>query len=83
MDSGLSYFIATQSPLGLLLLWVAVFGTAPASRRSLMMHYGAALYLSMSMVVSYSLFTIKTAALLWYMLGHSREGSGEGRAAWM
>jgi putative polymerase len=73
MDSGLSYFIASQSPLGLALLWIAVFGTGPASRRGLAMHYGAALYLSMTMIVSYSLFTIKTAALLWYMVGCSRD----------
>jgi len=83
VDSGLAYFIASQSLLGLLILWLVAFGTAPGSRRGLLMHYGAAIYLAGTMAVSYSSFSIKTAALLWYMLGHPRRRDDERGPAWV
>jgi len=35
------------------------------------------------MAVSYSSFSIKTAALLWYMLGHPRGRDDERGPAWV
>lgn len=69
-DSGIAYLIATQSIFGLLALFATIFLYArddeddQASFKSAML-----LYLSLTMMVSYSFLTIKTASISWYLLG--------------
>lgn len=69
-DSGLAYMIATQSIVGMSLLWgFVIFATAERSREQALYKHGLVLYLSLTMMVSYSFLTIKTAALAWFILG--------------
>lgn len=69
-DSGWSYFIATQSLVALIAVWLALTippaRTSPATRRTIS---GMALFVSLSLPVSYSIFSIKTAAMLWALYG--------------
>ena len=70
VDSGLAYIIATQSVIGLALLWgFLIFATPEDSREQALYKHGLMLYLSLTMMVSYSFLTIKTAALAWFILG--------------
>ncbi len=70
LDSGLAYTIATQSVIGLVLFWLLLVLSAqvrtPAQLKYLS---GLCIYLVLTMLVSYSLFSIKTAALLWFIHG--------------
>lgn len=70
-DSGWAYFIVTQSIVGLIAVWLALTvqtaAASPASRRFVV---GMAIFLSLSLPVSYSVFSIKTAALLWVLFGY-------------
>ena len=69
-DSGWAYFIVTQSIVGLMAVWLALTiqpaAGSPARRRFVA---GMAVFLSLSLPVSYSIFSIKTAALLWALFG--------------
>lgn len=70
MDSGIAYLVTTQSIMGVTLIWIAVTAflssTTSTQRR---FTYAFAIYVSLSLLVSYSLLTIKTAALLWFIHG--------------
>lgn len=82
VDSGIAYLITTQSIFLVMILW-ATLGLAgrtdqPAQIRFL---HAAMIYISLNMMVSYALLTIKTAALLWFILGSlQRRGAGSSRA---
>jgi putative polymerase len=70
MDSGVAYLVTTQSVVLAVLVWVTV--TLPPANSSATSHrfvYGLATYASLSLLVSYSMLTIKTAALLWFIHG--------------
>jgi putative polymerase len=69
-DSGIAYLIATQSIVGVLVLWVflALLGREQTLEQA-RFKTGALIYVALTMLVSYSLFTIKTAALLWFVFG--------------
>ncbi len=71
-DSGWAYFIISQSLPGVLLIWLALTlppgADTPAKRRLVL---GIALFLAAALPVSYSVFSIKTAALLWAVYGHA------------
>jgi putative polymerase len=70
VDSGLAYLITTQSVLGLAVLWLCiVLFTEERDRQQFVFKLAVALYLSLSMLVSFSFLSIKTAALLWFILG--------------
>jgi putative polymerase len=70
VDSGLAYLITTQSVFGTALLWLFIMlFTREHSREAIVFKMAAALYLSLSMLVSFSFLSIKTAALLWFILG--------------
>ena len=75
VDSGLAYLITTQSLFGTLVLWlfIALFA-AERTRQEVVFKTAAALYLSLSMLVSFSFLSIKTAALLWFILGAMQSG---------
>lgn len=69
-DSGWAYFIVTQSIVGLIVVWLALTmqpAAASAARRRFVA--GMAVFLSLSLPVSYSIFSIKMAAFLWALFG--------------
>ncbi len=71
-DSGIVYLIISYSILGVSLGWVFVFGALPsAARTATVLRCGAAIYLSANLIVSASVFSIKTAALLWFLVGYA------------
>lgn len=66
MDSGIAYLIATQSVVGVLILWVALVVLSDGPTRSSKIYaHGLMAYIALTMLVSYSMLTIKTAGLLW------------------
>jgi putative polymerase len=70
MDSGVAYLILTQSLPGFILLWAYIgFGTKEDTAEQVRYTHALTLYLALSMMVSYSFLTIKTAALLWFVQG--------------
>ncbi len=69
-DSGIVYMIAKQSIFGLLVIWASViFAGANDTAEQIRYRQATALYLALTMIVSYSFFSIKTAALLWFIFG--------------
>lgn len=70
MDSGISYLVYSQSLLGALVIWSFVaFGLPQGDRPSAVMAHAVSLYLTLNLMISYSVFSIKTAALLWFSYG--------------
>jgi putative polymerase len=69
-DSGIAYTIATQSIIGLIAFWFfLVLSAKEKTPRQIRYLHSLCIYLALSMLVSYSLFSIKTAALLWFIHG--------------
>jgi putative polymerase len=70
VDTGFAYMIISQSIMGATVLWLFVVLGMPehtlAQRR---MKHGICLYLVLTMTVSFSFLTIKTAGLLWFAYG--------------
>jgi putative polymerase len=72
-DSGISYLILTQSVVGVVVLWAAIcFLQPPTSRHALLLMHGICVYTSLLLMISFSLFSIKTAAPLWFLYGYVR-----------
>ncbi|MBM6593252.1 hypothetical protein [Microvirga pudoricolor] len=72
-DSGIVYFILTQSILGVAAIWAALCFFQPAtSHRAVALMHGICFYLALNLMVSFSLFSIKTAAPLWFLYGYVR-----------
>lgn len=70
-DSGISYFIITQSIFGLAAIWLFVCLVPRChDRRSTIFVHSICIYIAFNLLVSYSLFSIKTAALMWFMYGY-------------
>jgi putative polymerase len=70
VDSGVGYLIMTQSIVVLAILWLfIVFGPVERSPDQIRFSHATAIYLSLNMMVSFALLTIKTAALLWLIYG--------------
>lgn len=70
VDSGIAYSIATQSALGVAVMWVWVMVSARQNTTpQVKFLHAIALYLSITMLVSASYASIKTAALMWFILG--------------
>ena len=70
MDSGLAYLILSQSLLGVVVIWAfIVFVSLEDTVAKVRFTHALALYISLTLMVSYSLFTIKTASLLWFIHG--------------
>jgi putative polymerase len=69
-DSGIAYIVATQSVVGVALFWVLLNFEADEHWPSqIKFTQGLCTYIALTMLVSYSLFSIKTAALLWFIHG--------------
>jgi len=69
-DSGIAYMIATQSFIVLLLFWFVLVGGANERRpEQVKFLHAVCLYVVLTMIVSYSLFSIKTAVLVWVLFG--------------
>lgn len=72
-DSGISYFILTQSILGVAAIWLAICLLQPTTtRRTIVLTHSTCIYLSLVLMISYSLFSIKTSAPLWFLYGYVR-----------
>jgi putative polymerase len=86
VDSGIAYLVMTQSAPVVAILWLFItFGSAERTREQMRFTHGTAIYLSLTMMVSFALLTIKTAALLWFIYGSLQSIAAEGarvRAAW-
>jgi putative polymerase len=69
-DSGIAYIVATQSVIGVALFWVLLnFEVDESWPSQIKFTQGLCTYIALTMLVSYSLFSIKTAALLWFIHG--------------
>ena len=70
-DSGITYFVLTQSFVAVIVIWLAVcllpVGRVYATR--LYVH-GIAMFIPLNLMVSYSFFSIKVASLIWFLFGH-------------
>ena len=70
VDAGFIYLSLTQSALGLAVLWAAITLSADESTVEQKVYKnGLLLYLALTMMVSYSYLSIKTAAPIWYIFG--------------
>jgi putative polymerase len=69
-DSGIGYLIATQSIIGLAVIWLflACIGEEK-TREQIRYAHAILLYFALTSTVSYSMLTIKTAALAWFIYG--------------
>ncbi|SFV30130.1 hypothetical protein [Hyphomicrobium facile] len=88
LDSGLTYLIVTQTLLGGCFVWL--FTTLVASDRVPDMElrlrirratHAVALFIGLNLLVSYSLFSIKSAAFLWFLYGAAIKPMPEDYAA--
>lgn len=79
VDSGLAYLIVTQSLPGLILLWTFIaWHVSEKTAEQVRFTHALCIYLTLSMLVSFSLLTIKTASLLWFIQG-ALQGDAEAR----
>lgn len=70
-DSGYAYTLNQIGLIGFAALWTLFVLLPEGSRRAWRLKAAAATYICLLMVISDSVYTIKTAALLWFMLGVS------------
>lgn len=69
-DSGIAYLVTTQSVFGLALIFVLLVTTSCEQRAEQVRGLHAVTVFSvLTLLISYSLFSIKTAALLWFVHG--------------
>jgi putative polymerase len=83
LDSGYTFVIYASSVLGLIVLWL-FYSLVPAGRDAALKRAGlmTGLYLFINLTVSgTSIFSIKTAALLWFLIGFLRHEEEEQEGA--
>jgi putative polymerase len=69
-DSGVAYLIMTQTIYGFFLIWIfVIFGANENRGDQVRFTHAIIVYLSLAMMVSFSILTIKTAALMWFIQG--------------
>jgi putative polymerase len=70
-DTGVAYFVLTQSIVGAVAIWLFIC-LVPSYRRaaSTIVVHGMCLYISLNLLVSDSMFSIKTAAPMWFVYGY-------------
>ena len=69
-DSGIAYTITTQSIFGLIAFYIfLVLNAAERSPEQTKFLHALCVFIVLTLLVSYSLFSIKTAALLWFIHG--------------
>ncbi|MCW6506512.1 hypothetical protein [Lichenifustis flavocetrariae] len=77
MDSGIAYLVYSQSLCGAAVIWAFIaLGMPQRDRLAQVMLHAISLYFTMNLLISYSVFSIKTAALLWFGYGHIARHSG-------
>lgn len=76
-DAGFAYIIMAQSLVVAIVLWMALFLRELKTAESRFLHLAIAIYVALNLTVSWSIFTIKTAGLLWFLLGRSIREDGE------
>ncbi len=70
MDSGIAYLVYSQSIVGAVAVWVFIaMGLPQRDRESIAFAHMASFYFATNLMISYSVFSIKTAGVLWFMLG--------------
>lgn len=70
MDSGIAYLLYSQSLLGTIMLWIMIALAMPQrDRPSIIFSHATSIYVALNLLVSYSVFSIKTAGLLWFAFG--------------
>ena len=71
VDSGFLYLLSNQGVWGFLLYWLPpIFFKGSLSKEARIYWYGASIFLTSGFMVSNAIFTIKTAALLWFCYGY-------------
>lgn len=80
-DAGFAYLIMSQSIIMFALLWVVVFVKRLRTTRACFVHFAVAIYLTLNLTVSWGVFSIKTAALLWFLLGKSNGEDADAEAS--
>lgn len=68
-DAGYAYLVTYAGFIAPLALWAVFVGAAGPSRLAANIRGAIAIYATVLLTVSYGLFSIKTAALLWYIYG--------------
>jgi putative polymerase len=70
-DSGIAYFILTQSSIGVAVIWLSIC-FLPSSRAFASRAYvhAIAIFIPLNLMVSYSFFSIKVASLIWFCYGY-------------
>lgn len=70
-DAGFAYLVMTQTLVGAAILWSALFLRKLVTPESRYIHLAISIYVAFNLTVSWSLFSIKTAALVWVLLGRA------------
>ncbi|HTK85384.1 MAG TPA: hypothetical protein VL625_09895 [Patescibacteria group bacterium] len=71
VDSGFLYLLSYQGMWGVLLYWLPpIFFKGKFSKEAKIYWYGASIFLTSGFLVSDAIYTIKTAALLWFCYGY-------------
>jgi putative polymerase len=81
-DSGYAYIVSKIGLIGVAIFWLALFSIKNADRQFCAFRNLAAVYLGTILCVSNSPFTIKTASLLWFLLGALAGSSTDPRKAY-
>jgi putative polymerase len=70
-DSGIAYFVLTQSVVGVIVIWLSVC-LLPVGRNYATRLYvhGTTIFIPLTLMVSYSFFSIKVASLIWFAYGY-------------
>ena len=70
VDSGVAYIMMTQTVVGFAIIWAfVVLGASEKQADQVRFTHAGIIYLSLAMMVSFSILSIKTAALLWFIQG--------------
>jgi len=70
-DAGFAYLVISQSIVIVVVLWAAIFVKGLSTPNARFVYFAVATYLALNLTVSWALFSIKTAALLWFLLGRA------------
>lgn len=82
MDSGIAYLLYSQSIIGATVIWIAIScGLPQRNRPTIIYAHATSIYVALNLLVSYSMFSIKTAALLWFVFGSLSRRTSEVAAA--
>jgi putative polymerase len=70
-DSGIAYFVLTQSVVGVSIIWLAICLVPNGRIYSMRLYvHGVAIFIPLNLMVSYSFFSIKVASLIWFSYGY-------------